>query len=149
MGKGISRAIHRKDKMLYRFYCRTALTRLLCSRLLAVADLRSDAADVWSFGVKRTAETRFRMAFSLMPSSFPIILLSSPAATRSKTWSSRGVSALRPAPAGIVRVEGDVGRKLSSSAVNWPRAGATYTSSSGKASLSRLQVFSGPFSAGA
>src|SRR4029079_8458395 len=35
MGKGISRAIHRKGKMLYRFYCRTALTRLLRSRLLA------------------------------------------------------------------------------------------------------------------
>src|SRR5215469_14019845 len=35
MGKGISRAIHRKSKMLYWFYCRTALTRLLRSRLLA------------------------------------------------------------------------------------------------------------------
>ena len=35
MGKGISRAIHRKGKMLYRLCCRTALTRLLRSRLLA------------------------------------------------------------------------------------------------------------------
>ena len=34
MGKGISRAIHRKGKMLYRFCCRAALTRLLRSRLL-------------------------------------------------------------------------------------------------------------------
>jgi len=35
MGKGISRAIHRKGKMLYRFCCRTASTRLRRSRLLA------------------------------------------------------------------------------------------------------------------
>ena len=44
MEKGISRAIHRKGKMLYRFYCRTALTRLLRSRLLAIASLRDDVA---------------------------------------------------------------------------------------------------------
>src|SRR4051794_25993231 len=35
MEKGISRAIRRKGRMLYRFYCRTALTRLLRSRFLA------------------------------------------------------------------------------------------------------------------
>ncbi len=35
MGKGISRAIHRKGNMLYWLRCRTALTRLLRSRLLA------------------------------------------------------------------------------------------------------------------
>ena len=34
MGKGISRAIHRKGKMSYRFCCRTALTRRLRSRFL-------------------------------------------------------------------------------------------------------------------
>ena len=54
MGKGISRAIHRKGKMLYRFYCRTALTRLLRSRLLAHRNTSRRRNNSVAFGAKRT-----------------------------------------------------------------------------------------------
>ena len=56
MEKGISRAIHRKGKMLYRFYCRTALTRLLRSRLLAHRITSARRGNSLAVGSKRHGE---------------------------------------------------------------------------------------------
>ena len=53
-GKGQSRAIHRKGKMLYRFCCRTALTRLLRSRLLALCGHAAAIFRCPLLGVERT-----------------------------------------------------------------------------------------------
>jgi hypothetical protein len=53
MGKGISRAIHRKGKMLYWLCCRTALTRLLRSRLLAHRVTSRRRSNSLAFGSKR------------------------------------------------------------------------------------------------
>ena len=43
-GKGISRAIRREGKILYKFCCRTALTLLPRRRLLPHGSLRGDVA---------------------------------------------------------------------------------------------------------